>query len=317
MNEDPDSKQPSPPHGVAVEKMQAGRNALAIGWVKNLIINGGEPAAEPSQIRSANPPPLAPGQPAPAVLHPALTALHQPETCVYLGCRYGLTPHSPVSAEFLASRELGIEPPKVDSLSAAMGWLAGQIGMTAARRHLAEHYASLDEVAPEVAEELDVLASLAAGRTLVTGSYSAQIQNALGPALTVIHCDPQVDRGWTQGRSKRAHLLMLHGSEQDFQNALVAEDDVLSYSQRCPALAEAVSNLLSSTWFILGAEQKADTTFRLLVRHASVKLGAQPPPIFVVDPRPENEVANDWPRAALRHVCMTPSDFLSRARGDR
>jgi len=244
----------------------------------------------------------------------ALALLKQVETCIYLGCRYGLTPQSPVSPELLGSFPLGVKPPTVDSLSAAMSWLAGKVGMMAARRHLADHYASLDEVGSEVVPELNDLAAVAAGRTFVTGSYSARIQNALGPALTIVHDDKQLGHGLSHGRSQRAHLLRLHGSEQDFQNALVSKDNVLTYSEHRPALAKAVSDLLLYPWIILGAEEKADSTFHLLVSNVSRKLEMQQRPLFVIDPRPEDEVVNEWPRPALRHIRLTPAEFLSMAR---
>jgi len=246
----------------------------------------------------------------------ALALLKKVETCIYLGRRYGLTPQSPVSPALLGSLALGVKPLEADSLSEAMSWLARRVGLAAARQHLADQYASLDEVGSEVATELNDLASVAAGRTFVTGSYSARIQNALGPALTVIHGDPQLGHGLPRSRSQRAHLLMLHGSEQDFQNALVSRDDVLTYGEHRPALARAVSNLLSSPepWIVLGAEEEADSTFHLLVGNASRKLEMQQRPLFVVDPRPEDDVINEWPQVALRHVRLTPAEFLSLPR---
>lgn len=240
--------------------------------------------------------------------------LKKEETCIYLGRRYGLTPQSPVSPELLGSVALGVQPPIADSLSEAMGWLAGQVGMAAARRYLAEQYGSLDKVGSEIVSELTDLASVSPGRTFVTGSYSARIQNALGPALTIVQGDGQLGRSPSHRSSNRAQLLMLHGSEQDFQNALVAKDDVLTYREHRPALAEAVSDLLLSPWIVLGAEKEADSTFHLLTSNVSRKLGEQQRPLFVIDPRPEEVVENEWPRAALRHVRLTPGEFLSMAR---
>ena len=64
----------------------------------------------------------------------------------------------------------------------------------------------------------------------------------------------------------------------------------------------------------LGYDKEADTTFRLLANNVCRQLGMAQRPIFVVDPRPEEEVTNEWPKAALRHVGLTVDQFLSLAR---
>ncbi len=295
--------------------MTAGENAIVAGKIGMLIVQNIQAAQETGRPQKPEPPPLPPADPRVHHTLAALARIRQPQTCIYLGRRYGLTPHA-ATPDLLNDLELGAEPPPAGSLAEAMDWLAGQIGMVAARRHLAERYSRLDEGAPRVAEELETLAALPAGRVVVTGSYSARIQNALGPHLRVIHVDGQVDGKLTPGLTGRAHLLMLHGSEHDFQNALVAEDDILTYSEHRPALTAAVSHLLTYPWIVLGAERKTDSTFHLQLRNVSRKLGMQQRPIFVVDPRSEEEVANEWPRAALRHVGLTPAQFLSLVRSD-
>ena len=250
----------------------------------------------------------------PYVVRAAMAALWRPDPCVYLGSRYGHTPYSPVKPGLLNDLVLGNEPPQVDSLSQAMTWLARQIGLEKACHHLAEHYGDLDDVDDKVAHELARLAPFAAGRTLATGSYSSRIQVALGSGLTVVYSPGQLGHGLPSGKAGRALLLMLHGSEFDFQNAMVLETNVLNYRTRRPDLAAAMSTLLRETWVVLGADKRADTTFHMLLADVCGRLGMPQRPIFVVDPRPEHEVALDWPAEALRHVRMTAGDFLSLMR---
>jgi hypothetical protein len=295
-------------HRVKARRVKANRDA----YVANIIYvnQPGEPEPRPEPV---GPPPRLEADPRPEVTRAALAFLEQADTCIYLGHRYGLTPQSPVPPG-LFSTSWGARPPAAESLSAAMSWLEMRIGMEAACRHLADHFGSLDKVDPEVGAELKQLAAVAPGRTFVTGCYTARLQNALGPSITIVQRDEQIGRGLMHRSATRAHLLMLHGSEQDFQNALVARDDVLTYSEHRPALAKAVSDLLSFSWIVLGADEKADGTFHLLVGNVCRHLGMRQRPIYVVDPRPEHEVDNEWPKAALRHVRLAPAEFLSQVR---
>ncbi len=311
MNRPSDS---NPPTQVSAGNITAGHDVVVAGKIGVLIVQNIQRAQKSPVPRQPEPPPLPPEDPRVHLTLAALAHIRRPQTCTYLGRRYGLTPQAPAPG-LLEGVELGAEPPPVDSLAQAMNWLAGQMGMKAAQHLLAERYSRLDDVAPGVGEELATLARLAAGRVLVTGSYSARIHRALGPALTVIHGDRQADGRLTPGLTRRAHLLMLHGSEQDFQNALVAEDDVATYSEHRPALTAVVSDLLASyPWIVLGAERRTDSTFHLQLRNVCRKLEMEQRPVFVVDPRCEEEVASEWPRAALRHVRLTPAQFLSLAR---
>ncbi len=173
--------------------------------------------------------------------------------------------------------------------------------------------ARLDEVDNDVEEELKLLAPLSPGHTLATGSYSARIQRELGSALTVVQNPGQLVYG-LRPTSDRALLLMLHGSEQDFQNAMVVEEHVLNYRKRRAVFTRKLSKLLHERWIVLGADKRTDTTFHMLMSDVCDDVGPSQRPIFVVDPRPEHEVAHDWPREALRHVRMTPREFLSLAR---
>ncbi len=308
-----DFKRWDPPIHFSAGNVTGGRDVIVAGTIGKLIVQNIRRDREPATLRQPEPPPLPADHPRVHLTLDALAYIRQPQTCIYLGRRYGLTPQAPAEG-LLDGVVLGAKPPRVASLAEGTGWLASQMGTVAAQRHLAERYSRLDEVDPRAGEELVSLASLAAGRMLVTGSYSARIQNALGPALTVVHGDRQIDGRLVPGQSRRPHLLMLHGSEHDLQNAMVAEDDVLTYSVHRPALTATLSDLLEYPWVVLGAGRKTDSTFHLLLRNVSGRLGMQQRPVFVVDPRPEEEVANEWPRAALRHVGLTPAQFLSLAR---
>ncbi len=317
MNEAPDPKRPAPPALVAVERVKAGRDVIIANSV-TLQLDRGEKSwtgFDSGTVHDAGSQEHRP--PATAAQSEAARAasafLRQPDTCVYLGRRYGLTPHSPVTFRQLEGPAVGSESPEDGSLGEAVSWLAGQVGRSAAQRHLAERYSYLDEVAPEVGKELTTLATLAAGRVLVTGSYSARIQNTIGPALTVVQTDRQAAPRRKTGRSQRTHLVLLHGSEQDFQSAMVLENEVATYRDHRPSLTATVSELLENPWVVLGAERRADTTFHLLADSVCQRLGMLQRPLFVVDPRPEQEVAREWPQVALRHVRMTPMQFLSLA----
>ncbi len=233
------------------------------GKIGKLIVQNILRAQEPAVRPQLEPPPLPADHPRVYLTQDALAYLRQPQTCIYLGRRYGLTPQAPAEG-LLDDVVSGAKPPRADSLAEGMNWLAGQMGTVAALRHLAECYSRLDDVDPRVGEELARLAPLAAGRVLVT---------------------------------------------------VVAEDDVLTYSEDRPALTAALSDLLEYPWIVLGAERKADTTFYLQMRNVSRRLGMQQRPVFVVDPRPEEEVANEWPRAALRHVGLTPTLYGRAQKG--
>ena len=288
--------------GVHIEigGLTAQRDAIVAGVIHELHIHHDGDWREEEPFA---PPPLLEDR----VCLPAIAALKRRDTCVYLGGRYGLTPHSRAPRALFDGVELGMRPPQSATMGEAMTWLAEGIGLAAAKRHLAEVYSTIDPPAAEIVQELNALAPLLQGHFVATGTWSAQIQRVLGPHLELVSGRPQ-------GQSGRTRLLMLHGSEQSFQTALVAQDDVAEYQENGAALsAAAVDQLLQSVWVVLGARRATDATFLMMARRVSKGLGEMPRPIFVVDPRPLDEVSREWPKGALRHIRMTPGAFITKA----
>ena len=299
MSDDPKSR-------LSIGAIEARRDVIVAGVIGEIRIYNGEPTRSPARPIGP-PPPLDAGAAA-----PALAALRRQETCVYLGGRYGLTPHSLAPPKFFEGLELGVAPPPCSTLGEAISFLADTLGLAAAKRHLAEVYGLIDILEKEPQRELVALAPHLSGHFVATGTWSARIQNALGSNIEVLQDEPQGH--FRPGGGRRTRLLMLHGSEQSFQTALVAQDDVASYGDHRGRLAAVVEELLTSPWVALGASRATDATFLLMVRSVSRSLGSQPPPIYVIDPRTNEEVAREWPREALRHLRMTPAQFLKAAK---
>lgn len=291
--------------------MESERDAFVIGHVEKLVIQ------LPRRHLPREWPPVATQSPAgtdsrPDITRAAIAALQEPTTCLYLGRRYGLTPHSRLSWQPFEESALGALAPGGGTLCEAMSWLARQVGQEKAARDLSGFYSELDLIEPDAEQELSLLSRLA-GHVFATGSYSARIQTALGRNLTVVQNENQAGWGPLRATTQRATLLLLHGSEQDFQNALLGKTAVHSFPKHRPKLSERLNELLREIWIVLGTDEKADATFHLAASNVSCDLGLQQRPIFVVDPRPEEEVAIEWPREALRHVRMTSAQFMSKA----
>lgn len=297
---------------VSVGNLNADRDIIVIGYANQVILQ-----QSPESIgwiyparRDAEPLGL---DPRPDLTRAAIAALRSGGTHIYLGRRYGLTPHARLSWHPLEEGAFGALAPGGGPLCGAMAWLFRQVGREAAARNLAEIYGRLDQIAPEAQAELARLAPLVAGHLLATGSYSARISRALGPDLTIAQNDQQATAGLFYGPSKRTRLLLLHGSEQDFQNALLDKNTILNFVLYRQGLADTLSRLLRDPWIVLGAEEEEDRTFYSFCNAVSCDLGHNQRPIFVVDPRPEETVAAEWPREALRHLRMSPARFLELA----
>lgn len=297
---------------VSVGNLNADRDIIVIGQVHQLMVQLVSDVSSPlkqASHRIESPT----SDPRPDLTSAALVALSRRETCIYVGRRYGLTPHARLSWRPLEEGAYRAPAPGYGPLCEAMSLLFQDSGRDAAARNLAEVYGRLDQVEPEAEAELEKLAPLVAGHLLATGSYSARIQRALGPDLTVAQTDQQATAGLFRSASKRARLLMLHGSEHDFANALLDKNTIRSFSRCRPEIAASLSALLRETWIVLGADAEEDQTFNSVCNVVSGDLGSYQRPIFVVDPRPEETVAAEWPREALRHLRMSPARFLELA----
>ncbi len=241
----------------------------------------------------------------------ALARIRESQTRIYLGARYGFTPQTYVSPEqvrgFLGTdSEKGFHEPFCD--------VAYRFGNSAGRAQLAQafadQYADLENVSQEALRELNLLQTYAAGKVLVTGSYSSRLVSCF-KQVTVAVDDSGVSNIRPGPSSRNTYTVLLHGQQSDPGGALLSKHEVDGFEQQRPGLLALVREMLREPpWIVFGFDQAADGTFLRICWEVCQELGLGQRPIYVVDPREWDLVAMEWPKDPLRHIRMRPLDFL-------
>ncbi len=242
----------------------------------------------------------------------AATALQDARTGIYLGARYGLTPHTLIAAD-VAQDVLGFEPMTDDRRP--LNQFAEEIERRYGREHLLDRigagFSRLDKIADETLAELNLVSRLGKGRVFITGCYASTVSQRLGDDAIVVPDD--ADEGVSRlvpGRLDLASVAMLHGSQSSLGSLLLTRRDVDNFVQRRTQLAAALREFLKRKFVVLGFDRYHDETFDTRCWEVSRGLGQSQRPVYVVDPRDWSDVSADWPRAALRHVKMAPRSFI-------
>lgn len=240
----------------------------------------------------------------------ALAKIRLPETRIYLGARYGFTPQtyiSPAQVELL----MGARPTSDhhEPFSNVAHRLANIEGRPALEIRLGDIYEELEQVAETALEELALLRPVAAGKAFVTSAYSRRIADTFDN-LTIVDDEAGVPNVLLSATSKKTYLLMLHGQQTKLKNALLTSSEI-AFEKNRPGLSRLLRELLiEGPWIVLGHEEAADGNFFQVCWDVCQHLEDQQRPIFVVDSRPPELVAMEWPRKALRHIRMRPLEFL-------
>jgi S1-C subfamily serine protease len=230
----------------------------------------------------------------------AIALLAEEHAALYLGARYGLTPHTRVSARALFG------PTASSTATGTLAALAerrrSQVGPALVEQTFATRYPDLETPAPGAADEISRLGALGLPTTHITGAYSERIVQAISTGAVVIATD-------SDSQFQPPLVIMLHGRASAPNAALLYETDVEAYPQRRPRIAQRIRDLMRHPIVAIGATREEDRTFLSLCRAASADGIA---PIYVVDPRPLDDVRDDWYPAPVRHVGTTPAFFLAR-----
>ncbi len=241
----------------------------------------------------------------------ALARIGESQTRIYLGARYGFTPQTYISPEqvrsFLGSNsDKNFHEPFCD--------VAYRFGNSAGRAQLAkafaDQYADLENVSQEALQELSLLQPHAAGKVLVTGSYSSGLVSRFSQ-VTIAVDDSGVSNIRPGPSSRNTFIVLLHGQQSDPGGALLSKQEVDGFEQQRPDLLALVREMLREPpWIVLGFDQAADGTFFRICWEVCQDLGLGQRPIYVVDPREWDLVAMEWPKDPLRHIRMRPLEFL-------
>lgn len=245
---------------------------------------------------------------------PAIAALKANQSRVYLGARYGLTPHSSIPPE-VANRFLDL--PGQRKLSAAFCDIAAErernSGTPGLQEAFAARYSELERAVTRFPQELRLLKPFSLGKLLVTGSYSSEIVNCFDNLSLAVE-DLGVSNIRVDAAPTNTFLIMLHGWFGNPTSGLLTRDAVEGFEEERQRLAPLVKSLLrEKPWVILGCQSQDDVTFLRLCRDVSKKLGVRQRPIFVVDPGETEELYPHWHREPLRHVRMSVEEFLLAA----
>lgn len=245
-----------------------------------------------------------------STLDDALDMLLAKPMPVFLGGRYGLTPHHRIPAA-LAEGVFGA-PQRETVLCEAMRIAARRWGRAEACDRLSTHAGELDQAASRAIAELADLRPLTAGRPFLTSSYMLSIPMTLHPQSAIVRDDNQVHRV-KPGQGALPFVVMLHGAFDNLDRALLTEEEVNDAGNRNPKLRMMVELIARESFLVLGANSELDRGFVDLC-WTSASNSTTPPAIWVVDPRDPEDVAAEWPRAALRHLRMEPADFFAALR---
>ena len=244
----------------------------------------------------------------------AIALLRDGQPRIYLGARYGLTPHtriSPKQADSFVGSKAGKE--YHEPLCEIASILARRIGRKALQSTFADKYAELEEMA-DCRGELALLNPFAIGKIIATGSYSNRIVSSFDHVVTafdgsgVSNIRPDANR-------RGVSLVMLHGWQSSPGSVLLTHEEVDAFESTQEEISKLLERLLvdENPWLILGCKPSEDRTFGRLCSEACDRLKGIQRPIFVVDPG-ETELINlDWPINPFRHVRMSVEDFLRAA----
>lgn len=244
----------------------------------------------------------------------AIELLRESQPRIYLGARYGLTPHtriSPTQADsFLGAKaEKEFHEPFCDIASI----MARRLGKPALQTAFADKYSEL-EVNGDLGSELDLFRPFAVGKIVTTGSYSNRIVARLDRVVTAFE-KSGVSNIRPDANSRSVSLVMLHGWQSSPSSVLLTREDVEAFDSVREEIAKLVEGLLIAEypWIILGCKPSEDRTFSRLCSEACGRLDQQQRPIFVVDPGETEMVAMNWPNDPFRHVRMSVEEFLFAA----
>jgi ubiquitin-protein ligase len=241
----------------------------------------------------------------------AFAAFRNPQSRIYLGGRYGVTPHYLLPAE-TARDFLGADPGS--RRPQLLCQLASRLEKTSGRERLlqtfADKYGVLEVLDSEVQDELEVLSPIVVGKVLVSGTYSS-FMHSMFRHVSLATCDAEVMNIRREPGSTNTFVVMLHGQQSNPGGALLTKEEVDSFVENRPGLDQLVRSLLREhPWIVLAFDRDEDDTFARLCGKVCDQLGPRQRPIYVVDPRESEVVASEWPRDPLRHVRLQPLEFL-------
>jgi ubiquitin-protein ligase len=232
------------------------------------------------------------------------------DASLYLGGRYGLTPHTAVSSAAIFGTLHGRGVPTVEPLCVLATSLQNTVGEHILKKRFTDAYTTLEQVDPEAEHELALLGDVALPIVHLTGSYSERIFHALRPRG--VACGDE-DHAQILPDGQRSDLVMLHGRQSAPDQILLTDMEVDDFTQRRSKLSGFVRSLLQKPSVSLGADRARDKTFLNLCRRRDARAA----PIYVVDPRELDAVTADWGPDRVQHLRMTPSEFLARLRDAR